>query len=739
MGYTSRIANQLLVTPFDDKCVVSPDVSDKLKEEEFCIHCYSHPKFQQQSQRYMLEGLKDEYSDSSTNYEEIQTQIHQQKIAYDNFELWLNNFSNCKIYTINGNAGTGKTTFINYMKYKTTDMNWIILDVNLARSYDEWISDIRTDITHFEKAQSKVYGSVMNNLWELIFNATDTDNNYSLDIVHNKLQKLTSNYKERYKLKYPSGRKLLDEVCNIMDNEQNILARVELSAKLFQQYVNGNVGKEGTGIIDVLNIFLLCLRCLSDNSREKYVIIFDNFERFIAKDELYNKDVDKIRLLLTSYAKSINQAGNLHKNYFKFAMAVRDSTARMCGVRLHASDSEASNLDLGKWYDTQDIILRKKKWYADNNFSVENSDLVEQIIGDRRICTDQTITGLQLFIDPLFNDNKRLIIDFIATMVESPANIKNVQTYKMLWDEDTSQSRFAARSIMRGMILNELEKKPDKLFEHLKTYSTRNRDNGIGDARKILTILYNNIHKGNENEMSMVTVLSELFRKSDIEKNWNDEENASKRKSISEVLFYMNSYNRRENDWLQFIDIQFKHNSHDIVIEDPNKLEQILGTNMRNCTVHLMPAGKVYLMHIVSSFEFFSLRYVPDYNPLFALVPTPEEIQQYVSMKQLPCYKKIEAVVRYAGVCIGILQNGEDTIRLNIGNSGNGKYHYARIINQHRSYIEMFVKYIKDKYWASENLDGGIRNKYEILCREINMQKNQYNYYENEIHRKSRR
>ena len=47
MAYTSRIANHLLVTPFDDKCAVSDAVSDKLTEEEFCKYCYSSPKFLQ--------------------------------------------------------------------------------------------------------------------------------------------------------------------------------------------------------------------------------------------------------------------------------------------------------------------------------------------------------------------------------------------------------------------------------------------------------------------------------------------------------------------------------------------------------------------------------------------------------------------------------------------------------------------------------------------------------------------
>ena len=71
MAYSSIIANELLVTPFDDKSVVTMEVSEKLTEEEFCEHCYSHPNFEQKSLKFMREDLKNEDNDSLTNYNEI--------------------------------------------------------------------------------------------------------------------------------------------------------------------------------------------------------------------------------------------------------------------------------------------------------------------------------------------------------------------------------------------------------------------------------------------------------------------------------------------------------------------------------------------------------------------------------------------------------------------------------------------------------------------------------------------
>lgn len=734
MAYSSKLANALLATPFDDQSVVSPEVSKQLTKEEFCSKCYSHPRFKKEEESYSIEDSNNS-DDILITYNEIRNQMHQQRIAYDNFNLWLSNFENNKIYTINGNAGTGKTTFINYKKYMETEIEWIILDIYRARSFVEWVADVRTDISNFEQAKSKVYGSIMNKLWELLFQGLDENGNYSLQKVNNTLSKLTKNYENYYAYQYPSGRKLLEEISVKMNSNRKGFSKIEKVAEIFQKYVNGkmvkinqNDNQNDNQIINILNILLLTVRCLFENPEKKFIIVFDNFERFISQNEIYNGDIDAIRLLLTSYIRNINEEGNVHKGHFKFVMAVRDSTARMCGVKLHVSDTEPSNLDLGEWYDIQDIISLKTKWYTENKIPVVSSELVEQIVGDSRICNDQTVTGLKLLIDPLFNSNKRLIIDFIGSMVESPNNKKWIEDYINLWNENTSHSRFAARSIIRGMILNELEGKADKLFEHLKTYSNAKVKNGIGDARKILTILYNNAQRS-ENEMSLISVLNELFNNRNIKEIWNNSIIATKRKTICEILFYMNSYNRRENDWIQFIDIQLKKSNCSIVVEDASKLEEVLSNNMENYTIHLMPAGEAYLRYIVASFEFFSLRYTQKYAPLFTLIPTPEEVSKCITVKELPCYKKIACVVKRAGDCIGIMKiRKEDTIKLS--DNRYGKYHYTRIINQHRAYIDAFAKYIKDKYCSTEDIDETVKIKYERLCREIIKQRKVYDEFE---------
>lgn len=96
MAYSSKLANALLATPFDDQSVVSPEVSKQLTKEEFCSKCYSHPIFKKEEESYSIEDSNNS-DDILITYNEIRNQMHQQRIAYDNFNLWLSNFENNKI------------------------------------------------------------------------------------------------------------------------------------------------------------------------------------------------------------------------------------------------------------------------------------------------------------------------------------------------------------------------------------------------------------------------------------------------------------------------------------------------------------------------------------------------------------------------------------------------------------------------------------------------------------------
>lgn len=733
MPYNSKIANKLLVTPFDRRACVKVEVSKNLTEEEFCKYCYSSPAFENKNKDFIDENSEAIENEFVIKTEEMKAKYYEQEKNHEYFCIWLENFNISKVYTITGNAGAGKTTFINYKRCTEKDINWIVLDIYDAPNTIEWMPDISTRINQFYRAQGKVYACILQKIQEEMLYGLDEDENYSIEKSIEKLEKVVNGYQNNYIKRYPSARTLFDGIKQILSETKQKQEKIAAVAKMFQEEFDGTIDKNNSEIDKALNVLLLVLLCKEEKKDVKYVLVFDNFERFIKSNELYNKDITEIRIQLDNYVERINRKGNCFREKFKFILSVRDGTARMCnGVSAHAADTAPSNLNLNGWYNVDDIIKKKKEWYRKEGIDLSNADLVEKIVGDlRQQRSDKTLTGLKLMLDPLFNNNKRLLIDFVGSMVERPDNKEALIQYEKLLNENMSKSTFAARSIIRGLVLDNIEKNKDHLFEHLKTFSAHGQYNGLGDARKILTILYNHIRNGEKNEMLVSEVLSSLFAEDNVESVWNLPEYAEKRKTISEIMYFMNSYNNRENDGIQFIEIQYKtinNKENSVIAGSASELENIITENMENCAIRLMPAGEVYLEKIVASFEFFSFRYCRTYKPLYMLVPTPDEIR-IQRPEDLACYKVICRVTEYAAKCIKTLEAGEDSIRLNIG-KGEGILHRVRIKNAHKAYIQEFASYIEQKYVkdnSAESIDVIYVNRYQQLLEKIREQLLKYN------------
>ncbi len=719
MGYLSEVANYLLYTPFDDKAIVPGEVSTRLTPEAFCERCYSAPLFKQDIEELYKKGEKDSNdNDQYADLKELEDDIYWQKRASDNFHLWLNDHNNIKVYTINGNAGTGKSTYINYLKHKEKDKRWLILDIARVGRYIKWFGDITTTVKEFSFAYKKVYASILDAIKNYIFKGIIGSGRKSIEIIYKNLKLLDDNYVVLFADSYPSGYSFFNDLHKIVNNKNNTAQIVVKSAKYFHDYFSKVENLDSPdSLYEALNILIIVMRCMSKKeNKNQYIIVFDNFERFIAKDEIYNNEVDEIRKILVSYNRQINEEDNCHSGMLKTIMVIRNSTARMCGVRLQSADELPSNLDLSKWFDTNDIINQKIKWYNENNILIPDIKLIEQIAGDIRICKDKTVTGLKLLIDPLFNNNKRLIIDFIGQIVETPSNSYMIEKYIQMWNREKGLSIFAARSIIRGLILKRLEE-VDNLFKNLKTYSDNANMPGVGETRKILTILLNHLNKNSESEMAISDVLQELLGTNNIKELWKENDKEYLRQTISEILFFMNSYNRRDNDWLHFVDLQINNVQKSITIDNPAELEDILTKDMNKFTISIMPAGIAYLKYIVASFEFFSFRYSAKYEPLFVNIPEVEEIERCENVKELKCYKIIFDVEKYAYRCIEWLKS-EDILKLYLSSSDTGTTHIDRIIIQHKSYLDQFIDYIRVEYLETY-IEQNIKDKYQELIDEI--------------------
>ena len=441
MAYLSNIANYLLLTPFDNKAQIN-DIESKIIKElsvgTFFDKCYSAPLFLDEDylKTTLLLDENQSYEDSSTNVYEILDANDKTKKKYKNFYNWLSDSGNTKVYTISGNAGTGKTTFINYLKYIERKSKWVILDLAIADKFITWFGDIETTIENFDSPYKKMYAVILNNMYNLLFGMTSDDTEKSISRIYKALNVICESYKNKFLNTFPAGGTFFNELCEIIDSNQTELNIVKQTALFFKVYFDKKEKEltEENLFNKTLDVYLLILRC--KNSDKTYIITFDNLERFINNKEIYNKDVDKIRKTLNEYSKKINKANNCNNGKFKFIMAIRTNTARMCDSNLQSSDELASDLDINGWFSTDSIIKKKKDWYKElksvNNEIKRLNDeiiLLEQITGDLRRCADNVLTGLKLQIDPLFNFNTRLIVDFFGILLESPSKQKYIKIY----------------------------------------------------------------------------------------------------------------------------------------------------------------------------------------------------------------------------------------------------------------------------------------------------------------------
>ncbi len=696
MGFCSLLANKLLKTPFDSRAVVDGNISSMLTEEEFFDYCYVQPMNEDDLQ-FIAEDENLDVTDSIIKISYLKNLIKSIRTNEQKFNDWLSDPTNHKIYTISGSAGTGKTTYINYRRH-LDKKKWVILDLDFATASVPWFGSNKTKIYgDCSSASKKIYSIILIKISEMFF-GTDADDKAEPDKICINFKNIINNYKKNIKNFYPENFELFDELSKIKITSKNTNNSVLKIAAILNNYFTLSEKEYSDSFFweKALNILLILLRCKDDDKNE-YAIVFDNLERFIANDEIYNEEINSVRRSLSSYIKPMCKKCHCHYGKFKILMAIRSSSARMATIEQHTSDELPSDMDISDWFVVDKIIIEKLRWYKNKKIEIDDASILLNIMGDIKHCKNE-LTGLKLFIDPLFNYNKRLIIDFVCKILEDSNYEEFINKYKELWGKDTQINRFAARSIVKGIVLQELDS-VDNLFKELKLYaeSDEGRVIGLGYCRKILTVLYNDDNK----YVGLKQILSNVCGQRNIQKYLSMPEHQKDKEVISNILFYMNSYNRRENDWIQFIDIQIKNSVKSVKVKDQSELDSLIINNMDDIEIKITNAGKAYLEHIVASFEYFSFRYYKGgkYKPLFFAVPSELDLKNMKTVEDVECYRIISNVQSHAEKCINEMKRTTNiNININIGEKKKGKYHHIRIIEQHQGYIDHFVKFLKENY-----------------------------------------
>lgn len=742
MSHTEKI-NKLLYTPFCKYYSIEDSIRAKMTHKEFFENIFYMPNFEKEiedllntnhsNNDILEEGISKK--DLIQSYEESILQI-------DNFQSWMNNNDN-EIYNIIGSSGCGKSTLIHYYQYVYSNVNWLIFDIQEAPE-KVYINGYNITVKYESQLLSKVFSVVSQYIVDqmIVFNngelhVKNTINN--IEIIKTKFIKTLSNKMAKYK----NAHEFFSKIPN--RNNMNENRYCFLFTDYIYHYFN-NLIKEENSLAIIFEILFIFLHC---NTTKKSVITFDNLERFIGTTEIYNNEIYEFVSYLRAF---IGDFGNLYKNrndnkilfskHFQFLLSMRRTSLRMIQSQ-NGSDRDEHKIDISYWFPISRVLKKRIDWYRNHDVDIENEMIIYSILSDES-ADNESLRGLQLKLDMLFNFNKRLIIDFLNRIIVKISNKQKIEYFnnflKNEYNIKPACSLFAARSIINRMILDELQENDD-LFKKILTKADNNAVNaktnnakiGVGYSRNILTILNNYAIDECESMftpadityMKLEDLINMLYYdpkfSRNIESIFKNKGSKAEQEKIAKVIFYMNYCNRRKNNWLQFIDLQYiKQSTNSVEVTNWEILLKIIKEHYSDISVRITNSGRAYLNFIVQSFEYFSCRYNENSLPLLCLIPTVDELERN-NIDELECIKNIRIVEQQVICCLNEIKNNycSSTILFKKIFNDNGMLHSERIILSHRGYLFNFIDCLK-RIYANYTLNFYQEEKYQELCSTLN-------------------
>lgn len=342
----------------------------------------------------------------------------------------------------------------------------------------------------------------------------------------------------------------------------------------------------------------------------------------------------------------------------------------------------------------------------------------------------------------LFNNDKRVVVNILTKVLDNASNGRYLKEYDLFrknsYNIEKSYAKFAKRTIIFTLILNELKK--DGFFSNIAVEHDVDKMS-LGYARKILTILYDYKLVLNDGYMKLDDIIIMLDnREINAVERYFVKYNRERRKTVSKVLYYMNYYDGRANNWLQFIDIQYNINQNETRIKSDKELDELIENHHENINIRITSAGIAYLFFVVYSYEYFACKssnlapreYLSNNGslpPLLCVIPSKRDILEK-NVDELLCVKILKFVSNEAIKCIEKMQkdkNGnEKTIPFRKGIHDKYIEHGERIINSHVGFIDNYIECIKQMYYEDLRVDVVFWEKFENLKSELSKMKKEY-------------
>ena len=488
---------------------------------------------------------------------------------------------------------------------------------------------------------------------------------------------------------------------------------------------------------------LMQLLHYSSDSSKKHVIIFDNIERYIGTDEIFDNQVVEVFKVMRGVIDSYNNYTNYrYGQNFQIIFAMRKTTLRMFTPQ-QIADYLPHVIDLTDWFPIEKILELKIKWYGKNEYllSEKHRILLRQlklIIKDFGR-TGDILRGLRLKLNQLFNNNKRLLLDYTLCVLEDSNNQKYITQAEFLYSNEMLSldlRKHCFRSILWRLICDGIRK--DAFFEQLSfeghftgnktdlkssytasTVETQKIQEGyLNYFRKILTILHNAaLH--NQEMVSFPELIDRLYPGQLKTIDWLLSDPVERSK-LAKILYLLNYNNRHDTHWFRYIDIQCNNEGiNGRHISNSSEFEERIINNsvVYDLKIQITYAGEAYLGYIIQSFEQFSSFYY-NFPPLFCVIPQREELID-IPVEELKCYTIVKEVSNKSKqLCAKLSCEPERSCEIDYLKNNQRTYisYSERLKNAHEGYIKNYCDVIKQLY---PNGNRRFRRKRDELVKKI--------------------
>lgn len=708
----NKLANLLLYVPFNQEYSAPEKVQEALTINEFYKDdgCYYDPEFDSEIQS--LNSLTDEAIsdlDYPISREQMISVLEKQRDEEISLVSWIKN-NGTGVYCVAGDAGTGKSTFLHHLEYKFKEYSWEFLDLQKS-VYDIKIMEFNVEFKQFSTLRNKLLSSIINQMIEFLFVRGKDNSEYDYANTKKRIEELLSYYNANCTKLHPNSkvRRLYDQISGVRSITKS--SYCTRCAEIFKNYYaplcNKAKGEESFKV--VIEQYFIFLQCRDAN--KKHIIVFDNLERYIGTDEIFNDQIihflAQLRAIRDKYSREYDvrdKSPTKFAKHFQFIVAMRKTSVRMFTPQQN-SDFIAHKIDISEWFSIDQIIDRKIKWYNKHAELIEDYNdpylfhHLHYILSDQGR-TGSVLRGLRLKLNLLFNNDKRLIMDFLISALCSSNNRNYLAKAEMNINNpkiSDSLKKFAYRSIIWRIVFNKL--RDGDWLQHILSFGDNTQITAELDyARKILTILSNYSLERPQSYMSFYELVGSLYPNIHNVRKWFWEDRCkTERSKIARALYAMNYYDRRENNWFQFVDIQCNSQSVNRKhISDIKTFEDYLfqPSVVREMKIQITTSGKAYLGYVVHTFEFVSCIY-DELPPLLYVVPTQAEIETH-DVEELECIKVATRVSEHSRNLIKNdifdINNGYD-IRYRKNQQAKALSYAERIRYAHQGYLSNFSEF----------------------------------------------